>query len=61
VRVRADGGYTTILLLLRLLERFYVLLLPLPWPYAILAIIDELRDQRGQRRRYWPMFAPWVQ
>jgi hypothetical protein len=22
---------------------------------------DQLRDQRGQRRRYWPPFAPWVQ
>jgi hypothetical protein len=21
---------------------------------------DQLRDQRGQRRRYWPPFAPWV-
>jgi hypothetical protein len=23
--------------------------------------LDQLRDQRGQRRRYWPPFAPWVQ
>jgi hypothetical protein len=21
---------------------------------------DQLRDQRGQMRRYWPLFAPWA-
>jgi hypothetical protein len=21
---------------------------------------DQLRDQRGQRRRYWPPFDPWT-
>jgi hypothetical protein len=21
---------------------------------------DQLRDQRGHRRRYWPPFTPWV-
>jgi hypothetical protein len=24
------------------------------------AVVDQLRDQRSQRRRYWPPFAPWV-
>jgi hypothetical protein len=34
---------------------------PAPAPHRLSAIgLDQLRDQRGQRRRYWPPFAPWV-
>jgi hypothetical protein len=29
------------------------------WTHGI--ALDQLRDQRGQRRPYWPPFAPWVQ
>jgi hypothetical protein len=37
----------------------------LGWHFLLFAtyygVSDQLRDQRGQRRPYWPPFAPWVQ
>jgi hypothetical protein len=29
--------------------------------FVLLERNHQLRDQRGQRRRYWPPFAPWIQ
>jgi hypothetical protein len=39
---------------------------PTPQSEQVIGVVlvernHQLRDQRGQRRRYWPPFAPWVQ